>query len=203
MNNASDPSVHRRRPVLGIALAGFAVGCGIGLVPGVLSDQLARAFLHQLFRREHAAAVDKPITVERPGFRFQHAGNWSIDTEAETYDPDHMFSVHSPGHSFSWFIVADGEIQPRTTLDKHVAAQTAKVMKDATQTPFTEWGSHHGAGMLLTGRHLGLTPGTIRIFAFREQGKTFTVIESTSDQDRSLVQPGLDLIARTFEVKVP
>jgi hypothetical protein len=196
---ASAPA--RKRPVLAIAIVAFAAGGGLGFMAGVLSVKGARDFATSMVRSERPATVGQPITVDRPQFRFQHPGNWTVDTKANDYDPDHLFSVDSPGHSFALFIVAEGDLSPKVSVDAQVAAQTAKVIKGATQTALTQWGSHTGEGVLLTGKQLGITPGTILVFAFRENDSTYTVVASTFDEDRASVQPGFDLIARTFRVK--
>ncbi len=191
----------KKTSVWPIAIACFVVGCGCGFFAGVLSVKEARDFASGVFQDESAADVSSGVVVDRPAFVFTRPGNWSIDSKDKDYDPDHMFTVASPGQSFVMFFVADGDLSPETSVDLQVKAQTSKVMKDATQTPLTKWGGHAGTGMLLTGKQLGITPGTIRIFSFRENEKTYTVIESTYDQDRANVQPGFDLVARTFRVK--
>jgi hypothetical protein len=180
--------------VLGIGV-GFAVGRG--LVSG------AHALFHQHFHDERSAAVNHPVTVERPAFRFQHPGNWRVDDQSRKYDPDHLFTIHSPGNSFILIAIDDAGTEPQDLLDRHVEAQTTKVMKNPQRTPFTQWGAYRGVGMLLTGKHLGFKSGTIRIFAFREHGKSFTVVQSTFDDDRADVQPGFDLVERSFHVKRP
>jgi hypothetical protein len=184
-----------------LALGCFALGCAVGFAAGVLSVKGARQFVVGLFATERSAAVEQSVAVVRPAFRFEYPGNWRVDSTDSDYDPDHMFSVDSPGQSFVMFVIADGDIEPKEAVEQHVSVQTARAMKDATRTPLTKWGRHDGEGVLLTGRHLGITRGTIRVFAFRERETTYTVIESTFDDDRDKVQPGFDLIARTFRVK--
>lgn len=190
----------RQRTVLGIALACFVAGGACGFVAGVMSVKVASDFFTGIFRSERAAKVSEPVVVRRPAFTFEHPGNWTVAVDDADYNPDHMFSVESPGQSFVLFVIADGEILPEESVAQQEHAQTTSVMKDATRTDLTTWGTHPGTGVLLAGHHLGITPGTIRIFAFREQGQTYTLIESTYDDDRADVQPGFDLIARTFQV---
>ncbi len=195
------PAPARKPPVLAIAIVAFIAGGGLGFAAGVLSVKGARDFATSMVRSERPADVAQPVTVDRPEFRFQHPGNWTVDSKANDYDPEHLFSVDSPGLSFALFIVAEGELSPKSSVDAQVAAQTSKVIKGATQTPLTRWGAHAGEGVLLTGKQLGITPGTILVFAFREHDITYTVVESTFDEDRANVQPAFDLIARTFVVK--
>jgi hypothetical protein len=183
----------------------FLLGCGVGavggFVAGVASVKAARDTFVAAYQDERSAEVDQPQRIDRPTFRLQYPRNWRVDTAASDHDPDRNFSIDSPGQSFVLFMIATGEMDPKTTVDAHVSQQTAKLMRDATRTPFERWGSYRGEGVLLTGKMLGLTPGTIRIFAFREGERTVTVLESTYDDDRSKVAPGFALIERTFQMK--
>lgn len=198
------PALHaspKKRTVLPLAIACFVAGGTLGFFAGVLSVREARDFVGDMFQSERAADVSQGVVLDRPAFELTRPGNWKVDTTDSDYDPDHLFSIDSPGQSFVMFVVADGELSPEQTVDKHVEIQSAKAMKNASRTALTTWGGHVGHGVLLTGKLLGISPGTVRIFAFREQDRTYTVIESTYDEDRAKVQPGFDLIARTFRVK--
>jgi hypothetical protein len=182
----------------------FALGLGLGLTfgfgAGVLSVGAVRNFFGRVLQDEASADEKHPQSLRRPAFELQYPGNWQIKTTDDDYDPDHLFSIESPGQSFEMFIVADGELDPQVSLDAQVSAQTSKVMHDAVQKPFTHWGSHDGVGVLLTGKHLGIAAGSIRIFSFRAGDRTFTLVESTYDDDRAKVAPGFALIERTFKV---
>jgi hypothetical protein len=200
---ALDPRAPPRASTRGWVL--FLLGCGVGGVAGfgagVASVKAAREWFASAFEDEQAAEVAAPKTLERPGFELRYPQNWHVDTASANYDPDHMFSIDSPGQSFVMFVVATGALDPQTAIDAHVSQQTAKVMHDATRAPFEKWGAYSGAGVLLTGKKLGLAPGTIRVFAARVDDRTFTVIESTTDDDRDKVEPGFALIERTFHMK--
>lgn len=195
------PAPPSRAPTVFVGLACLAVGLGVGFGAGVLSVKAGRDFFIGLFESEERANSAHPKAVERPSFRFEHPGNWSIDITDGDYDADHNFSIESPGDSFVMFQIADAELDLKDLVDSHATLQTEKLIKQATQTRFTKWGAFEGEGVLLKGRQLGITPGSMRIFAFQADGQTYTVIESTFDEDRAKVQPGFDLIARTFRVK--
>lgn len=180
-----------------LPVACFVVGCGVGFAAGVFSVQSARQFLVGLFASERPAAVTQPIAVERPAFRFEFPGNWSVDTKDSDYDPDHMFSVDSPGQSFVMFVIADGEVEPKTAVDEHASAQMARMMKDGRRTPLTTWGGRSCEGALISGKHLGLAPGTIRVFSFRERQKTFT-ISVFPLQARRTAPPAADRLSRSL-----
>jgi hypothetical protein len=184
----------------GMFLLGCAVGGVVGFGAGVASVKAVREIFLSAFQDERSAEVDQPQLVDRPAFRLQYPQNWKVDTADTSYDPDRMFSIDSPGTSFVLFSILTGEIDPQLALDAQVN-QHQKVIHDATRTPFERWGAYPGKGMLLTGKKLDISPGTVRIFAFRVGERTFTVVESTSDDDRSKVAPGFALVERSFRVK--
>lgn len=187
-------------PVKAIVLS-LAIGGVVGFGAGVVAVKAGRDLFVGMFASERAATVATPTTVDRPSFVFQHAGNWRVDATDKDYDADHSFSVETPGQSFVMFQIAEGDLEPKAVVETHAALQMAKVIKQATRTSFTKWGAYTGEGALLTGKHLGLTPGTVRIFAFRVGERTYTVVESTYDDDRANVEPGFRLIERSFRVK--
>jgi hypothetical protein len=180
-----------------IALGAFGLGVGTG----ILAVKSGREFVASLFESEKKADVARPKTVDRPLFRFDYPGNWTIDTADEDYDPDHSFSVESPGESLAMFQIAEAELDPKETLEIHAQLQSDKLLKGAARTAFTAWGKHTGEGVLLRGKMLGIVPGSVRIFCFQAGGQTIVVIESTYDEDRANVLPGFELIERSFEIK--
>jgi hypothetical protein len=179
----------------------FALGGLLGFGAGVLSTQAARDFLRAALKDEQRADVSSRKSVSRPGFHFEMPGNWQIDTRSPDYDPDHQFSLETPGQSFLMFIIADAELDATAILEKHVDAQRARALKSAERSGFLGWGAHQGQGARLSGKYLGLTPGTVRIFVFVAAGRTYTVVESTYDEDVALVEPGFRLVERTFRVR--
>ncbi|HSO37529.1 MAG TPA: hypothetical protein VLT33_33620 [Labilithrix sp.] len=193
----------RRTPVKRIAVGFLLLGGVLGFGAGVLAVKEGRSFVAGAFQTEQKATVGQPTTVDRPAFRFQYAGNWKVDVGDKDYDPDHSFSLDSPGQSFVMFQVADGALDPKEVVETHATLQTSKLVKQATRAPFTRWGAYTGEGILLKGKLLGLTPGSVRIFSFRDREHTYTVVESTYDEDRANVGPGFELIERTFLVKDP
>ena len=197
------PAAARRPPVVLIAAGCLLLGGAVGFGMGVLAVDKGRAFVVSLFQSEQKATVASPITVDRPAFRFQYAGNWKVDVGDKDYAPDHSFSLDSPGQSFVMIQVADGLLDPKNLVETHASLQTEKLIKQATRTPFTRWGAFTGEGVLLKGKQLGLLAGTVRIFSFQDREHTYTVVESTYDEDRANVGPGFELVERSFRVKEP
>ncbi len=191
-----------RRPVpLWVTVLCFLGGGALGFGGGVASVKAARDFFGSLSRIEQRANVATRRSLNRPGFRFDYPGNWKLDSDDADYDPDHCFSIDSPGQSVIMFLIADSEADAKRRLETHVAAQLAKTMKDAKRTAFDHWGRYQGEGALLSGRYVGFTQGTIRIFVFAAGGRTYTIVQSTYDDDRANVEPGFRLIEQSFQVK--
>jgi len=185
----------------------FALGVGVGLAIGfglgVLSVKKARDAFASVFNDEKSADVVHTTAIDRPGFQLKYPGNWKVDTANASYEPDHHFTIDSPGLSFVMFSVADGDLAPKVAADAVVTAMIAKVMQNATRTPLTHWGAFDGEGAVLDGKNIGITPARVRVFAFRASGHTFTVTESTFDEDRAMVAPGLALVEGSFQVTAP
>jgi hypothetical protein len=189
-----------KRPGTLLFIAGLAVGLTVGFGLGVLSVGKAREMFVAAFTVERDADVDHPRDLVRPAFALKYPGNWHIDTKETDYDADHHFTIDSAGQSDVRFTLAEGDLEPRKAVDAMVDALTAKVMPDASRTPMHRWGAYDGEGVALAGKKLGLSPGTLRVFAFRAGGRTIVVIESTFDEDRAMVSPGFELVERTFHV---
>lgn len=184
----------------GLCALFFCVGGGVGYLAGVLSVKGARELVSGWFESERHAEVSSPTALDRPGFSLKFPANWKLRSDDEDFDPDHMFSIDSPGSSFVMVIVAEGDLEPKDSVREHVTIQTSKLIKNARQMPFSRWGTFTGEGVLLAGNYLGLEPGTMRIFSWRTTGRTFTIVESTYDDDRARVAPGFALIERSFKV---
>jgi hypothetical protein len=173
-----------------------ALGLFFGLVVGCAGG------LESLLQTEQKADVraTKPIVRER--FHLEYPGNWTIDEEDEDYDPDHLFSIDSPGSCHVTVIVFDAAISAEHCVETQVEVFVPKLVKDPVQTPFASWGAYDGEGVTLAGKILGLLKGSIRIFAHESEREdlTLTIVEFCYDEDLPLVRPGFELIERTFEL---
>ena len=179
---------------------GVLLGCAGGVMIGIGTTNTGEEFLEGLVSAERKADVTDKTSIARPAFTLQHAGNWKVDVEDEDYDPDHMFSIDSPGNCFSMFIVFDTVTDPEDTVQAQIDTYVPKLLKNPTQTPFSKWGSFEGTGMKLEGKVLGVTPGSLRVFCHADEKAdlSFVVIESCYDEDRKATQSGFDLIETTF-----
>lgn len=181
---------------------GVLLGCAGGLLIGIGSTDMGDDLLEGLVSTERKADVRDVKSIERPAFTVKHPGNWKVDTEDEDYDPDHMFSIDSPGNCFTMFIVFDTVTDPGETVQSQIDTYVPKLMKSPTQTPFTRWGRYEGTGMKLEGRVLGVTPGSLRVFSHADEKAdlSFVVVESCYDEDRKATEAGFELIEDTFQL---
>lgn len=188
--------------LLGIAF-GLILGCAGGFGLGILSTKGGSAFLASLFATEKPAAIGTPKAFARAAFRFEYPGNWRVDEADEDYDPDHLFSIGSPGSCNVTFVVFDSATSAQDSVDAQVEAFVPKMIRNPAREAFAEWGRFEGVGVKLRGKVLGFQDGWVRIFAHEDEPAdlTFTVVEFCYDEDAKHVQPGYDLIERTFALE--
>ncbi len=192
------------KPAAVAALAGglgLAVGLTGGFFLGVASTDVGRAAFANLVAVDVPADIDHPKSINRPKFTLQYPGNWVIGTEAENYDPDHVFTLRSPGGGHRVvFIVKDAPTDPQTSVDLQRKALEAKILRGATAEPLTHWGTFDGRGVTLSGRSLGVAQSTTTIFAWSDTQKSLTVIAFSGERSalRSRSDEALALIANSF-----
>lgn len=184
-------------------LFGLFVGCAGGFVLGIASTKGGSAFLSEMVTSEAAANVRAPKSMKRGAFELEYPGNWKIDEADEDYDPDHLFSIESPGSCHVSVVVFDSVTEAQVSVDAQVKALVPKIVKDPSRTPFDRWGRFEGAGVKLEGKILGINQGNVRIFAHasEEEDVTFTIVEFCYDEDMADVRPGFELLERTFELR--
>ncbi len=178
----------RPLPVALGVLLGLFVGCA-GCLEGLVQTE-----------QKADVRATKPFVRER--FQLEYPGNWTVDEEDEDYDPDHLFSIDSPGSCQVTVIVFDAAISAKHSAEAQVEAFVPKIVKNPVQTPFARWGAYEGEGVTLAGKILGVLKGSIRIFAHESvrEDLTLTIVEFCFDEDLPLVRPGFELIERTFEL---
>lgn len=177
----------------------FAAGGTVGFLLGVASVDAGRSFLEDLVTTEQPAELAAPRRHERPAFDLSYPSNWRLDDKDEDYDPDHLLSIESPGSAVVTVSVSEVALDPETM----VAAQREalqKLMPSPAATPLSRWGAHDGVGVRLEGRLLGMK-GTIVVFAAVQGERSFAVVTQLFDEDRAMVQPGFDLVERTFRLR--
>lgn len=182
----------------GFAVLAFIGGSVTGFFAGVYSTRAGSEFIDDLFEQEKPADVKNAVVLARPSFALKYPGNWKIDSTDEDYDPDHNFSIDSPGSCFVNLTIFDAATDPTENVEGQIAAYAAKLIRDPTRTDFDTWGSFRGSGALLRGNLLGLLPGYVRLFSAAVDERSFVIIEFCYDEDAKMVEPGLRLIESSF-----
>src|SRR4051812_47886150 len=92
--------------VLVLAVVGsLLVGGFFGFFLGIAVTKLGRTFIHNILHGEERADVSHPTKLDRETFQLQYPSNWTIDVTDENHDPDHRFTLHSPGTAFVMFFL--------------------------------------------------------------------------------------------------
>ncbi len=182
---------------IGVAFLFLFIGLGVGFCGGVGATKAGSAFLSDFVSDEAAADVTHPKSHSRPGFSFKYPGNWKIDADPDL-EPDHQVNVESPGSCLTMLLLFDTPISPATSVDSQVNAFVPKLISAPSRTPFTKWGKYTGEGMLLRGKLLGINQGSVRVFAFADEKRSFVAVEQCYDEDMGDAKPGFDLVESTF-----
>jgi len=106
--------------VAGIVMMILAVAA-VAFVGGIYATDAGKAYMEDLFLDEEHAEIASPNTLVREGFILQYPSNWTIDTRDDDYDPDHYFSIESPGSSLIVFVIVDIPTSPEENVENIIA----------------------------------------------------------------------------------
>jgi len=180
---------------------GFIVGVLCGFVLGVFSVKEARAVVGEVFSSERPADVSNTTFLDRPGFSLEYPSNWSVDTAADDYDPNHCFSIDSPGSCFVGFIIFEPAVDMAEAVESVASDYRTTLIKDPEESTFDSWGALTGTGVHLQGRIMSLAPGGARLFAATTESSTLVVYEVYYDEDLPMVGPAFELVRSSFRFK--
>ena len=181
------------------AVISLAIGAIGGFLVGVRTGEFTDEFLEGMVEDERPAEVADPKTLSREAFELRHPSNWRIDTEDPDYDPDHMFSIESPGTTFTMFIFGTAALDPEEHLKEQVAGQK-ELYGDPTVASFRRYGRYKGHGAELRGRIFGIR-STTRVFSFSRGGTSVVIVQQYPDEDARHVREGLKLIETSFALR--
>lgn len=180
---------------------GLLVGIPAGFFSGVASTQFAQDLLKNTFSEEQPANVSETKTYNSKTVSFQYPGNWSLETKNPSYNPDYYIILKTPGGAWAAFNVVEGKADVKALVKDHADAYQHTIVGQSTFRPVTQWGSYSGYGMELKGMVMRQNPGLFLIFSHAGDARTFTVSHVIIDKHAGMVQPGFDLIRRTFRLK--
>jgi hypothetical protein len=177
----------------GILPAGAYAGALGAMVAGFLAMQLLVGA---------PPAVDDPEVISRDGFSLQHPRNWFVDASDDNYDPDHQFTIEPRiGDAVVKVIVYDRAVDPEAELDASLET-LAKLMELGDATPFDRWGSYQGVGREIAARIDG-RDYSLRLFCASLERRSVEVWELAAGGIRERMEPGFDLIRRSFVLRDP
>ena len=205
---ATPPSPNRRHALAAGIGIGVAIGAVVGMVIGTLLGSGVAVLIMQAGRPAAEAVPDEPAdvaspkTLERPGYALQFPGNWRVASEEEDFDPDTFFSIDSPGSSFVTIELIDEPVAVDEEVRQCVADYVPEWIARPDKETFTTWGAYRGLGLALTGTTVHGDEGGVRIFAHSGDNGAFVVVEVFYDDERDHVEPGFELIRRSFSIRM-
>jgi len=180
--------------ILSLGIGGIA-----GFFLGVASTEAGKNFLAELVEEEQMADVAQPRRLDRAEFQLKYPSNWYVDVEDEDFDPDHLFSIDSPGASYVMFVMGNMEADPEETLQDQIS-QFEKLLTAPTINKFDRYGQLSGKGATLRGKIMGIR-STVKLFSYNEDGFTVMITQQYPDEDLKYVQDGMSLIEDSFSLK--
>ncbi|WP_437980156.1 hypothetical protein [Sorangium sp. So ce117] len=182
-----------------VAFLFLFIGLVVGFFAGIGATKAGAAFLEDLASSEAPADLAHARSYVRPGFSFKYPGNWSVEADPPDNDPDHHVNVESPGSCMTMIFVLDVPTDPAANVQAQIDGFVPKLLSAPARTPFTTWGKYAGQGMLLKGKLLGVSSGSVRVFSHADDKRSFIAVEQCHDEDMENVKPGLDLVESSFD----
>jgi len=175
-----------------LALPIVVYGAAIALTAGAMA-------LAMFGGLEVPADTATPRSIDRMGFSLQYPGNWTIDRADEDYDPDWYFSIEPIQDAVVIFQFGEPTSNEQgITLDM-IAEYRDSFSGGETKT-FDRWGSYNGAGAEFEGRYEG-SVYLLRVFTASTEFSSFSIVEILDVMTADSVEPGVELIRRTFRLK--
>ncbi|WP_437521906.1 hypothetical protein WME79_30125 [Sorangium sp. So ce726] len=182
-----------------VAFLFLFIGLLAGFFAGIGATKAGAAFLEDLASSEAPADLVNVQSYVRPGFSFKYPGNWKVEADSPENDPDHHVNVESPGSCMTMIFVFDAPTEPADNVQAQIDGFVPKLLSAPARTPFTMWGRYAGQGMLLKGKLLGVSAGSVRVFSHANDKRSFITVEQCYDEDMTHVKPGLELVESSFK----
>lgn len=145
-----------------------------------------------------AADIDHPQAFDNDLMTFSYPAGWQI-VETKGLGQSPGVQAQSPAGAFVRLRFDELQAGPESGID-NLSASTRKAYEGFTETgTFDKWGRLKGEGRLLSGRWEGALH-KIRLFlAPASDGQALSVMEMLPVTDADEVEPGFELIRRTFQ----
>lgn len=142
--------------------------------------------------------VANPTHLEQPGFVLRYPGNWWIDETAEDYDPGGYFAIEPFQDAFVLLNLFEGGDASEGAAESVAHYESEFHVKE--RGLFTEWGAYEGSGTKLIGSYAG-TSYVVRVFGVNHAESGLIVVEMVAESIVDDMEPGFDLIRRSFRFK--
>ncbi len=140
-------------------------------------------------------------TLEKKTFSLQMPSTWKVDDKAEDYKPESYFTLASPLNSYVTFDISAPTPDLKAMMKNVLFALDGPAVETLSKSEFKQWGKYTGQGVHLKGKITGMFPGGVRVFATNTNGYSLLVTEFYFSDDLSDVQPGFELISKSFTLK--
>jgi len=185
--------------LIAAVISALVAGAVAGFFAGVASTRAGEDLLQGLVEHEEDAEILNPQTIIRERFTLSYPSNWKVDVNDVDYDPDHNFSIESPGSTFVAFLFGAVETSPEDNIQGQIHT-FSRIMDNPVITRFTKYGSLTGKGAILKGDILGM-PHTARFFSSWQDGLTVVIVQQCPDKDMKRAGKGLSLIEGSFSLE--
>ncbi len=145
--------------------------------------------------------VAHPKRISGKGYTVAYPGNWEVRKREPDYDKDHHIRLQSPGGCNVLIEIHTPPIKLRPRLQK-IATLKTLTLKDPQIVPIKQWGTNNGHGVILTGQPEPEDPTDFpqyTVFGAEYTHLTYTITEECRGKLRPIAEPGLKLIANTFD----
>jgi hypothetical protein len=149
--------------------------------------------------------VENPNTYRGKVISFAYPGNWWINDEDESFDPDHNVVVEPMQDACVNILVYETERDVESEMEASMMEASIELVRqqyDEFQESgsFATWGSFRGLGRSLRGRQ-DEESYVVRIFLSKiDDARVLEVREVCAVADLETVEPGFQQIARTLRI---
>lgn len=145
--------------------------------------------------------VENPSTHRSRVLSFTYPGNWWINDEDESFDPDHNVVVESMHGAWVSIMVYEPDGDVESEMEASIEFNGLHLENLHESGSFTTWGSFRGLGRSLRGHGYG-DSYEVRIFISSiDNERLLEVQEICPLEDLDTINPGFRQIARTLKIR--
>jgi hypothetical protein len=174
----------------------------LAILPGVFYVIfLATVFAAMIAMALGPADVNSPVEYENPTMSFSYPGNWFIDTSDPNNDPNSYLMIEAMQDAIVILQVYESARTPEAELEATVDVYDEMIDNFKVIGEFGAWGLHSGVGREYRGTIDGAPYEFRALVHVANDGRYVEVLEFFATADETSVEPGFNLIRRTFQLK--